>query len=101
MSRGRQRGPGEGDWAVELLRTGPPVDGVFGFSQGAALTGFLAALRDGDPALRFGFAIMVGGFTPTMPEHARLFRRKLTIPSSAVTARAEALRPPPDPLRLP
>jgi Serine hydrolase (FSH1) len=34
------------DWAVELLRTGPRIDGIFGFSQGAALTGLLAALRD-------------------------------------------------------
>jgi hypothetical protein len=29
-----------------LLRTGPRIDGIFGFSQGAALTGLLAALRD-------------------------------------------------------
>ena len=29
-------------WAVELLRSGPPFDGIFGFSQGAALTGLLA-----------------------------------------------------------
>ena len=30
------------DWIVELLRGGPPADGLFGFSQGAALTGLLA-----------------------------------------------------------
>jgi hypothetical protein len=29
---------------VELLRTGPHVDGVFGFSHGAALTDLLAGL---------------------------------------------------------
>jgi Serine hydrolase (FSH1) len=55
------------DWAVELLRTGPRIDGIFGFSQGAALTGLLAALRDSRTSpIWFEFAIMVGGFTSTM-----------------------------------
>src|ERR1700731_5238253 len=68
------------DWAVELLRTGPRIDGIFGFSQGAALTGLLAALRDSRPSpLQFEFAIMVGGFTSTMPQHVELFRHKLTV----------------------
>ena len=65
-----------------MLRTGPRIDGIFGFSQGAALTGLLAALRDSDPSTpQFEFAIMVGGFTSTMPQHAELFRHKLTVPS--------------------
>ena len=51
------------DWVIELLRTGPRIDGIFGFSQGAALTGLLAALRDSDPSTpQFEFAIMAGGF---------------------------------------
>jgi hypothetical protein len=61
------------DWAVDLLRTGPRFDGVFGFSQGAALTGLLAAVREsGTGSLLFDidFVIMVGGFTSTMPQHA-------------------------------
>ena len=89
------------DWAVELLRSGPPVDGIFGFSQGAALTGLLAGLRESQPSLvQFEFAIMVGGFTSTMPKHAGLFRRKIAIPSVHVTGRADTIVPSRDSLLL-
>jgi predicted esterase len=89
------------DWAVELLRTAPRIDGIFGFSQGAALTGLLAAVRDSSPALlEFEFAIMVGGFTSTMPQHADLFRRKLTVPSVHVMGRADGIVPRRDSLLL-
>jgi hypothetical protein len=89
------------DWAVELLRSGPRVDGVFGFSQGAALTGLLAGLCD-DPTspVSFEFAIMVGGFTSTMPQHAGLFPRKLTVPSVHVTGRSDSVVPMRDSLLL-
>jgi hypothetical protein len=89
------------DWAVELLRTGPRIDGIFGFSQGAALTGLLAALRDSDPSIpQFEFAIMVGGFTATMPQHADPLRHKLTVPSIHVTGRADVIVPRRDSLLL-
>ena len=89
------------DWAVELLGAGPRIDGIFGFSQGAALTGLLAALRESRPSpLEFEFAIMVGGFTSTMPQHAALFRHKLTVPSVHVTGRADAIVPSRDSLLL-
>jgi pimeloyl-ACP methyl ester carboxylesterase len=89
------------DWAVELLRTGPRIDGIFGFSQGAALTGLLAGLRDSDPSTpQFEFAIMVGGFTSTMPQHAELFRHKLTVPSVHVAGRADRIVPRRDSLLL-
>jgi hypothetical protein len=92
---------GTRDWAVELLRTGPRIDGIFGFSQGAALTGLLAALRDTRPVpVWFEFAIMVGGFTSTMPQHAGLFRHKLTVPSIHVTGRADAVVPRHDSVQL-
>jgi predicted esterase len=89
------------DWAVQLLRTEPRIDGIFGFSQGAALTGLLAALRDTRPTpVWFEFAIMVGGFTSTMPQHAELFREKLTVPSVHVTGHADAIVPRRDSVRL-
>ena len=89
------------DWAVGLLRSTPPIDGIFGFSQGAALTGLLAALRDSRPSpLQFEFAIMVGGFTSTMPQHVELFRHKLTVPSVHVTGRADVSVPRRDSLLL-
>jgi serine hydrolase FSH1 len=90
------------DWAAELLGSAPPFDGIFGFSQGAALTGLLAAVhatrRPAPPW--FEFAIMVGGFTSTMPEHAALFGHKLTIPSVHVTGRADKIVPRRDSLLL-
>jgi dienelactone hydrolase len=88
------------DWATDLLRTAPRFDGIFGFSQGAALAGLLAALRDSEPSLGFEFAIMVGGFTSTMPQHAALFRRKLTVPSVHVIGRSDMIVPPDDSLLL-
>jgi fermentation-respiration switch protein FrsA (DUF1100 family) len=89
------------DWAVELLRTEPPIDGIFGFSQGAALTGLLAAVRDSQPSsLRFEFAIMVSGFTSTMPQHAHLLRQKLGLPSVHVIGRADPIVPRSDSMLL-
>jgi hypothetical protein len=91
------------DWIVERLSTGPRIDGLFGFSQGAALTGLLAALRESPRAPRgldFGFAIMVGGFTSFLPQHADLFPRPLTIPSVHVIGRSDGIVPGPDSLKL-
>ena len=91
------------DWIVDLLRKSPPIDGLFGFSQGAALTGLLAALRESPDApdgLDFEFAVMVGGFTSFMPQHADLFPRKLTIPSVHVIGRSDGIVPRPDSLKL-
>ncbi len=89
------------DWAVEVLASGPRIDGIFGFSQGAALAGLLAALRDSHTAaLDFEFAIMVGGFTSSLPQHAGLFQRKLTIASVHVTGHADKIVPMRDSLLL-
>ena len=88
------------DWALELFGSAR-FDGIFGFSQGAALAGLLGGVRENQPALLpFEFAIMVGGFTSTMPQHAELFRRKLTVPSVHVTGRADGIVPRRDSLLL-
>jgi len=91
------------DWAVDLVRAGPRFDGVFGFSQGAALAGLLTAVQEsaGAPArFHFGFAVMVGGFTSDLPKHAELFRHKLTTPSVHVIGRRDVVVPGKDSLRL-
>jgi len=91
------------DWIVGRLNAGPRIDGIFGFSQGAALAGLLAALRESPRAPRgldFGFAIMVGGFTSFLPQHADLFPRPLTIPSVHVTGRGDGIVPRSDSLKL-
>ena len=67
------------DWLARVFAEGPRFDGVFGFSQGAALVGLLPGLRapDGRPTdstpLAFDFAIAVGGFRSYAPEHEPLF----------------------------
>jgi hypothetical protein len=91
------------DWIVERLSAGPRIDGLFGFSQGGALTGLLAALRESPRApdgLDFRFAIMAGGFTSFLPQHAGLFRRALTIPSVHVMGRSDGIVPRSDSLEL-
>ncbi len=78
-----------------------PFDGVFGFSQGAALAGLLVGLRsaevreDPEHPLRFDFAIMVGGFPSNDPELARLYRAResYALPSLHVLGRADGIVP--------
>lgn len=91
------------DWIAGRLSAGPRIDGLFGFSQGAALTGLLAALRESPRAPRgldFGFTIMVGGFTSLLPQHAGMFPRPLTIPSVHVIGRSDEIVPRSDSLKL-
>ena len=88
-------------WVVDLLAH-RRYDGIFGFSQGAALAGLLAAAREDGRLgqLDFQFAIMVGGFTSTLPQHADLFARRLTLPSLHVTGRLDGVVPMRDSLQL-
>jgi pimeloyl-ACP methyl ester carboxylesterase len=91
------------DWITGQLSAGPRIDGLFGFSQGAALTGLLAALRESTkapPGLDFRFAIMAGGFTSFLPQHVGLFPRPLTIPSVHVIGRSDGIVPRSDSLKL-
>jgi hypothetical protein len=77
------------DWAVELFQREPHFDGVFGFSQGAALTALLVGLRAPDGRvserrpLSFEFAVLASGFRSDSPMHAELFATKdsFTLPS--------------------
>jgi hypothetical protein len=81
------------DWAIDLFAA-QRFDGVFGFSQGAALAGLLAGLRDTVAApISLDLAIMVGGFTSTAPQHADLFTHKLTVPSLHVMGRHDGIVP--------
>ena len=88
------------EWAIELFSS-QHFDGIFGFSQGAALAGMLAAVREAESApLPFDLAIMVGGFTSTLPQHAHLFEGKLSIPSLHIMGRRDSVVPMRDSLLL-
>jgi predicted esterase len=96
------------DWLIELFDRQGPFDGVFGFSQGAALTGVLPGLRAPDgkvtprTPLAFDFAIMAGGFRSEAPEHQRLFAVKegYQLPSLHVMGSADTVVPIADSLTL-
>jgi pimeloyl-ACP methyl ester carboxylesterase len=58
------------------------------------MAGLWAALRDADSApISFDLAIMVSGFTSSLPHHAHLFTRKLSVPSLHVMGRADGIVP--------
>jgi hypothetical protein len=85
-------------WAVDLFDSQPPFDGLFGFSQGAALTGLLAAVKESEYHRASGegwfeFAVMVGGFKSDSPRHAELFERSLALPSVHVMGRNDGIVP--------
>ena len=85
-------------WAQELFANQPRFDGVFGFSQGAALVGLLAAANESETYRTsedswFDFAAMVGGFKSGSPQHADLFGRKLAIPSVHVMGLSDGIVP--------
>lgn len=89
------------EWVRELA-VQEKFDGILGISQGAALAGLLAATQTSQPTspFNFKFAVMVGGFTSFMPQHAELFKQKITMPSMHVTGRADPVVPTQDSLLL-
>jgi predicted esterase len=95
------------DWVVNLFAA-QEFDGVFGFSQGAALTGLLVGMRapDGHPTpttpLRFDFAIMAGGFVSREPGHESLYSSKagFELPSLHMMGRSDTIVPMDDSRRL-
>lgn len=89
------------DAIIDLFQRQGPFDGVFGFSQGAALTGLLVGLRapDGHPTgehpLVFRFAMMVGGFPSNDRSHDALYasRDSYALPSLHIIGRADGIVP--------
>jgi hypothetical protein len=92
------------DWAVAFFSRQEHFDGVFGFSQGAALTSLLVGLRapDGqvteERPLTFEFAMMVGGFRSDSPVHAGLYasRENYRLPSLHIIGDSDQVVPAPD-----
>jgi pimeloyl-ACP methyl ester carboxylesterase len=87
------------EWATGLFGSADGFDGVFGFSQGAALAGLLAGLQqacagDANHNIRFTFALMVGGFKSDVAEPDDLFAHQLTVPSIHVVGRTDMVVPP-------
>ena len=86
------------DWLVSLFLRSPPFDGVFGFSQGAALASLLVGLRnprEANAGISFDFAMMVGGFASNDGSHADLYQRKAQygLPSVHMTGTSDFVVP--------
>jgi pimeloyl-ACP methyl ester carboxylesterase len=81
------------DWAIDVLGGQPGFDGVFGFSQGAALTGLLAGMQQAS-TVRFDFAVLVSGFKNDAPELAELYGSRFTVPSLHIISRTDGIVPP-------
>lgn len=88
-------------WVVSLFEREAPFDGVFGFSQGAALTALLVGLRShdgtttGHKPLAFDFAMMVGAFLAGDPELACLYDSgaSFDLPSIHIMGRSDFIVP--------
>lgn len=89
------------DWMVDLFEEQPHFDGIFGFSQGAALASLLVGMRSsesgagGRKPLSFEFAMMVGGFRSDSPKHADLYasRESYALPSLHIMGRSDSIVP--------
>jgi hypothetical protein len=87
------------DWAVDLFARQPRFDGVFGFSQGAALAALLVGLRapsgqvTSERPLSFDFAMMASGFRSDSPRHTELFARRdsFALPSFHLLSRSDPI----------
>jgi pimeloyl-ACP methyl ester carboxylesterase len=89
------------DWLAGFFAEEPHFDGVFGFSQGAALVGLMAGMRaphgratEATP-LSFDFAIMVGGFRSQAQEHNQLYtaRAGYQLPSLHIMGTSDRIVP--------
>jgi predicted esterase len=86
------------NWLVSLFQQSAPFDGVFGFSQGAALTSLLVGLRkprEAEAGISFDFVMMVGGFASNDSSHADLYQRKSEygLPSVHIIGRSDFVVP--------
>ncbi|XP_053131172.1 esterase OVCA2 [Hemicordylus capensis] len=79
--------------AKAFLEQGP-LDGLLGFSQGAALGGILCALKQrGDPRFPFGFAILVAGFKSRAADHHGYYQEPICVPSLHVVGETDQVIP--------
>ncbi|XP_061326042.1 esterase OVCA2 [Pezoporus flaviventris] len=77
--------------AAALAEHGP-IDGLLGFSQGAALAAMVCALRArGDPRFPVGFAILVAGFASRAPAHGHFYREPIALPTLHVVGDTDAV----------
>uniref|UniRef100_A0A8D2IU77 Esterase OVCA2 n=2 Tax=Varanus komodoensis TaxID=61221 RepID=A0A8D2IU77_VARKO len=71
-----------------------PVDGLLGFSQGAALAGIICALKQqGDARFPFDFAILIAGFKSRAVCHCGYYQGPIAVPSLHVLGETDQVIP--------
>ncbi|XP_060114710.1 esterase OVCA2 [Heteronotia binoei] len=71
-----------------------PIDGLVGFSQGAALAGIICALKQrGDPCFQFDFAILIAGFISRALDHQNYYQEPIRVPSLHVLGETDRVIP--------
>ncbi|XP_077168866.1 esterase OVCA2 [Paroedura picta] len=71
-----------------------PIDGLLGFSQGAALVGIICALKQhGDPRFQFDFAILIAGFRSRALDHQNYYQEPIQVPSLHVLGDSDRVIP--------
>lgn len=70
------------DLIVNTFRESGPFDGLLGFSQGAALTAMICALKQrNELQIDFKFAVIVSGFKSKCSKHFNLYTERIRVPS--------------------
>ncbi|KAL8198925.1 UNVERIFIED_CONTAM: hypothetical protein K2H54_029817 [Gekko kuhli] len=71
-----------------------PIDGLLGFSQGAALVGIICALKQhGDPRFQFDFSILIAGFRSMAIDHQNYYQEPIQVPSLHVIGETDRVIP--------
>lgn len=89
------------DWIIDFFEKNGPFDGIFGFSQGAALAALLVSLRapngktTASKPLSFYFAIVVSGFLAADAVLAKGYESKdsYDLPSVHIIGRSDSIVP--------
>uniref|UniRef100_A0A8D0BKU2 Esterase OVCA2 n=1 Tax=Salvator merianae TaxID=96440 RepID=A0A8D0BKU2_SALMN len=70
------------------------IDGLLGFSQGAALVALICALKErGDTRFPFDFAVIVAGFKSQALSHRGYYQEPITVPSLHVLGETDRVIP--------
>nr|XP_056721366.1 esterase OVCA2 [Euleptes europaea] len=71
-----------------------PIDGLLGFSQGAALAALICALKQrGDLHFQFDFAILIAGFKSRSLDHQSYYQEPIQVPSLHVLGETDRVIP--------
>lgn len=82
------------DLVADALVKYSPIDGLLGFSQGAALVGIICALKQHDDArFPFDFAIVMAGFKSRAAPHQSYYQEPITVPSLHVLGETDHVIP--------